>query len=96
MSFIETQFVAESEYLLLPQPKPGAEASELYRAGLAFSTGHGAPFDLIAAHQWMNLAAARGNAEARIARAELAEIMTSAEIGEAQRRARQWLKASAH
>ncbi len=93
MSFIEAKFVAETEFLLIPQPGPSADAEELYRAGLAWSTGHGAPYDLVHAHKWMNLAASRGNPDARLARTELAELITSAQIAEAQREARAWLKA---
>lgn len=93
MSFIEAKFVAETEFLLIPQPGQSADADELYRAGLAYATGHGAPYDLIHAHKWMNLAASRGSLDARLARAELAELMTASQIAEAQRKARAWLMA---
>jgi hypothetical protein len=60
--------------------------------GVAFSTGsNGAPCDLIEAHKWFNLAAARGHEEAAHCRADIADEMTAREIAEAQRRARQWL-----
>lgn len=68
------------------------EAGACYDLGVAFSTGSsGAPCDLIEAHKWFNLAAARGHEEAAHCRAEISEEMTAREIAEAQRRARQWL-----
>lgn len=68
------------------------EARACYDLGVAFSTGsNGAPCDLIEAHKWFNLAAARGHEDAAHCRAEIADEMTAREIAEAQRRARQWL-----
>jgi len=68
------------------------QAGACYDLGVAFSTGsNGAPCDLIEAHKWFNLAAARGHEEAAHCRAEISEEMTAREIAEAQRRARQWL-----
>lgn len=64
--------------------------------GVAFSTGsHGATCDLVEAHKWFNLAAARGHEEAAECRAEVSDEMTAREIAEAQRRAREWLLAGA-
>ncbi len=60
--------------------------------GVAFSTGSaGLECDLVEAHMWFNLAAARGHEGAADLRAQIAEEMTAREIAEAQRRARQWL-----
>jgi TPR repeat protein len=68
------------------------DAGACYDLGVAFSTGsNGAPCDLIEAHKWFNLAAARGHEEAAHCRADISEEMTAREIAEAQRRARQWL-----
>ena len=65
----------------------------LYDLGVAFSTGsHGVTCDLIEAHKWFNIAAARGHEEATWCRADVSEEMTAREIAEAQRRAREWLK----
>jgi uncharacterized protein len=47
--------------------------------------------DLVSAHKWFNLAAIRGNAEAKRYRMEIAREMSKREIAEAQRRAREWL-----
>lgn len=63
--------------------------------GVAFSTGsHGAPCDLVEAHKWFNLAAVEGHEEAAWCRADVSDEMTAREIAEAQRRAREWLRAS--
>ncbi|MCL9999078.1 MAG: SEL1-like repeat protein [Erythrobacter sp.] len=68
------------------------DAGACYDLGVAFSTGsNGVPCDLIEAHKWFNLAAARGHGEAAHCRADISEEMTAREIAEAQRRARQWL-----
>jgi len=62
--------------------------------GVAYSTGsHGAECDLIEAHKWFNLAASQGHEEAVFCRADVSEEMTAREIVEAQRRAREWLRA---
>lgn len=68
----------------------------LYDLGVAFSTGsHGAACDLVEAHKWFNIAAARGHEEAAWCRADVSEEMTARDIAEAQRRARAWLKVDA-
>jgi TPR repeat protein len=68
------------------------DTSAYYDLGVAFSTGsHGVACDLIEAHKWFNLAAARGHEEASWCRADISDEMTAREIAEAQRRARQWL-----
>ncbi len=70
------------------------DCSALYDLGVAYSTGgHGVGCDLIEAHKWFNLAAARGHEEAAWCRADISEEMTAREIAEAQRRAREWLAA---
>ncbi len=70
------------------------DTSAFYDLGVAFSTGsHGVTCDLIEAHKWFNLAAAKGHEEASWCRADISEEMTAREIAEAQRRARQWLSA---
>jgi len=64
--------------------------------GVAYSTGtHGLDCDLVEAHKWFNLAAARGHEEAADCRGDISEEMTAREIAEAQRRARKWLCSSA-
>jgi len=69
-----------------------ADGETLFKAGLAYSTGTGVEVDLIAAHKWFNLAALKGHDDARDLRAEMADQMSDAEIREAQKAAREWLK----
>ncbi len=66
-------------------------ASAQFELGLMYSTGHGAPLDYVTAHKWFNLACMQGVAEARDHRADLARDMSSAEIAEAQKLAREWV-----
>jgi uncharacterized protein len=50
--------------------------------------------DLIAAHKWFNLAALTGDSRAQAERADIASELTAAQIAEAQRQARAYLKAA--
>ncbi len=75
----------------LPLAEAGQDAAQM-QLGLLYSTGQkGAPLDYVAAHKWLNLAALRGNDEARYLRKELAGVMSRDEIAEAQRMAREWV-----
>ena len=69
-----------------------ATADEFYQAGLACAAGLESEIDLIAAHKWFNLAAARGHDEAKVQRQEMAELLTSEEVKIALSAARDWLK----
>lgn len=72
--------------------EPIISGAEMYRLGLEASTmGEIGDVDLITAHMWFNLAAMQGNLEARAYRAELAAEMTTEEVADAQRRAREYL-----
>jgi TPR repeat protein len=75
----------------LSSAEPILSGEEMYRLGLAASTGGDGGFNLVTAHKWFNLAAMQGNVEARAYRAELAKEMTPDEIAEAQRLAREYL-----
>ncbi|HEX6859315.1 MAG TPA: sel1 repeat family protein [Caulobacteraceae bacterium] len=76
----------------LPLPRPESSGDELFKMGLAYSTGQGgAPLDLVSAHMLFNLAAMRGSLEAKVYRRELSSEMAADEVAEAQRQARQWL-----
>jgi len=68
-------------------------ADRLFDLGMLYATGRDVPQDLVAAHKWFNLAAMRGNVEAKSRRAEVALEMTAAQIAAAQREARAWLTA---
>ena len=76
-----------------------AAASDIdacYDLGVAYSTGSdGVVCDLVEAHKWFNLAAAKGHEEATWCRADVSEEMTAREIAEAQRRARAWIAETA-
>lgn len=78
-----------------PTTLEGAEkllsADDMYRKGLEASTPGADDYDIVRAHKWFNLAAMKGNGEARIYRKELLLEMTSDQVSEAQRMARQWL-----
>jgi TPR repeat protein len=56
-----------------------------------YCSGREVPLDLVQAHKWFNLAALRGNSDAKRYRVELSAEMSKAEIAEAQRQARAWL-----
>jgi TPR repeat protein len=71
----------------------GQGADALFCLGLKYCLGREVPKDLIAAHKWFNLAAMSGNDAARHYRLEVAREMTPADVVEAQRRARDWLRA---
>ena len=66
-------------------------ADALYNLGLAYSTGQGVGVDFVAAHKWFNLAAMKGSELAKNWRAQLSAEMSSGQIAEAQRLAREWL-----
>ena len=68
-------------------------ADTMFSLGMMYSSGHEVPVDLITAHKWFNIAAMKGHAEAARLRREIAAEMADAEIGQAQRAARDWIKA---
>ena len=76
--------------------REAGHSEDLYRLGLIYATGQGGAADLVQAHMWFNLAAARGLDAAKESRQELACMMSSSEVAEAQRRAREWLKVRHH
>jgi TPR repeat protein len=69
----------------------GGTPDALFELGLLYCTGREVSLDLVEAHKWFNLAALRGNAEARRYRFEISQEMSRADIGRAQRAAREWL-----
>lgn len=68
-----------------------ATAEDLFNLGLLHSLGLDGPPDLVAAQAWLNLAAMKGSAAARICRRELASEMTLEQMAEAQRQASRWI-----
>src|SRR5271165_1069538 len=71
-----------------------AAGDVLFELGMMYSIGRDMPIDLVAAHKWFNLAAMKGNADAVRLRREVAGQMSDAEIGAAQRAARDWLRSN--
>lgn len=69
----------------------GGTPDALFELGLMYCAGRDVELDLVSAHKWFNLAAMRGNAEAKHYRMEIAREMSAREVAEAQRLARQWL-----
>jgi TPR repeat protein len=73
----------------------GAAASSpdaLFQLGLQYAIGRGVGCCPVSAHKWFNLAALRGNEAAKTYRSEIATEMSKADIAEAQRQAREWLR----
>ncbi len=69
----------------------GEKPDALFELGLSYSTGRDGTIDLIQAHKWFNIAAIRGNDEAKRYRSEVASDMSKTDIIRAQRLAREWL-----
>jgi TPR repeat protein len=69
----------------------GGTPDGLFQLGMMHCVGRDVALDLVTAHKWFNLAALRGNDEAKRYRMEIAREMSKAEIAEAQRQAREWL-----
>ncbi len=66
------------------------DARAMLALGRAHVKGLGVSQDFVEAHKWLNLGAARGNAEAAAERDALAARMTPEQIASAQGRARSW------
>ncbi len=69
----------------------GDSADSFHELGLVYATGRDGDVDLISAHKWFNLAAMRGNEDAKRYRIEIAKEMSRQEIASAQKLAREWL-----
>ena len=78
---------AISEWMAAAEAEDGRAMLAL---GRAYRQGLGVLQDYVEAHKWFNLAAARGDADALAEREALAEKMTSQQLAEAQKRAREW------
>jgi len=64
----------------------------LFELGMLYATGRDVDADLVSAHKWFNLAAARGNPSAMTYRQELAQEMSADQVAAAQKLAREWLQ----
>ncbi len=65
--------------------------ARFFELGLAYSSGREGTVDLIEAHKWFNIAAARGDRMAAQHREELASEMSREEIVAALKAAREWI-----
>jgi len=82
-----------AQYELASASAPADTSGEaLYELGIMHASGRSGVADLVTAHKWFNIAAMKGHAEAARMRREIAAEMSDAEIGQAQRAARDWLK----
>lgn len=70
----------------------GGQPDALFELGLMYCTGRDVALDLIEAHKWFNLAAMRGNDEAKHYRLEVSREMSKSDIAKAQKLAREWIK----
>ena len=61
------------------------DVASQFRLAQLYERGLGVPQDLVEAHRWYNIAASRGDAEARKARDALAARLTADQLAEAQR-----------
>lgn len=68
----------------------GGAPDALFELGMMYCAGREVVIDFIEAHKWFNLAAMRGNQDAKRYRQELAGEMTKADVARAQRLAREW------
>ena len=62
-----------------------------FQLGIRYLIGRGVPQDHVLAHMWFNIAAAPGDEMAESARDKVAMLMTTDQIAEAKRMAREWM-----
>ena len=66
------------------------DAKAQHSLGVLYDKGQGILQDFVQAHMWYNLAAANGEKREALLRDNLAKQMTSVQIAEAQKLAREW------
>jgi uncharacterized protein len=69
----------------------GGSSDALFQLGLLYCVGRDVDVDLVEAHKWFNLAAQRGNVEAKRYRLEISREMTKPQVSRAQKLAREWM-----
>ncbi|MFA5900992.1 MAG: hypothetical protein WC829_17980 [Hyphomicrobium sp.] len=69
----------------------GSTPDALFQLGLRYCVGRDVDLDLVEAHKWFNLAAMRGNDDAKRYRFDISREMTRIQVSRAQRLAREWL-----
>jgi uncharacterized protein len=73
-----------------------ASGETFFRLAMMYATGRTVEPDLVTAHKWFNISAAKGHSGAARYRSEIAREMTAAQIAKAQRAAREWLSVTMH
>jgi hypothetical protein len=84
------------EVTMTTEVETNEAGTDLFALGLSHATGVGADMDYVAAHKWFNIAAMRGDSEAKLRRQELTAMMTQSQVSAAQRAAREWLQRTAN
>jgi uncharacterized protein len=84
-----SQDYGEAAKWFLRSADQGNPASQFMLSAM-YVKGEGVPKDIVQAYMWLILSSAQGIAQARDARDVLAEKMTTAQIIEAQKLAREW------
>lgn len=69
------------------------DADAQFSLGAAYYSGEGIPQDFVMAYKWISLAADNGKLGAVETRETLAQLMTSIQVTESQRMAKQWREA---
>ena len=69
----------------------GGGSDTFFELGMKYCSGRDVELDLMIAHKWFNLAALRGNQDAKFYRMEIAAEMSKRDVAQAQRMAREWL-----
>ena len=85
--------IEETSFEQLAGAAQGGAPDALFQLGLMYCAGRDVPMDLVVAHKWFNIAAVRGNDDAKRYRMELAAEMSKTEIARAQKLAREWIRA---
>jgi len=69
----------------------GSTPDALFQLGLRYCVGRDVDVDLVEAHKWFNLAAMRGNDDAKHYRSDISREMSRIQISRSRRLAREWL-----
>jgi len=86
---IKRRDYASALRIICPLAEQG-DASAQYSLGVFYDNGLSVPQDLVRAYMWFTLSAKQGKDGAAIFRDLIARRMTSAQIAEAQKLARDW------
>jgi len=68
------------------------DATAQYNLGVMYDNGRGVPKDYVMAHMYWNIAAVSGYKDAIKNRGLIEKDMTSSQLAEAQKLAREWMK----